>query len=58
MSEIVVRAENLTKAYTLYSSSWDRMREILGFRRRPGVDFPRRGESRFIEATAPARARS
>ena len=41
MSEIVVRAENLTKAYTLYPSSWDRMREILGFRRRPGVDFPR-----------------
>ena len=40
MSEIVVRAENLTKAYTLYPSSWDRMREILGFRRRPGVDFP------------------
>ena len=27
MSEIVVRAENLTKAYTLYPSSWDRMRE-------------------------------
>ena len=40
MSEIVVRAENLTKAYTLYPSSWDRVREILGFRRRPGVDFP------------------
>lgn len=40
MSEIVVRAENLTKAYTLYPSSWDRMREILGFRRRPGVAFP------------------
>ncbi len=40
MSEIVVRADNLTKAYTLYPSSWDRMREILGFRRRPGVDFP------------------
>jgi len=40
MSEIVVRAENLTKAYTLYPSSWERMREILGFRRRPGVDFP------------------
>ncbi|MGA7454026.1 MAG: ABC transporter ATP-binding protein, partial [Rhodoplanes sp.] len=40
MSEIVVRAENLTKAYTLYPSSWDRMREILGFRRRLGVDFP------------------
>ena len=40
MSEIVVRAENSTKAYTLYPSSWDRMREILGFRRRPGADFP------------------
>jgi ABC-type polysaccharide/polyol phosphate transport system ATPase subunit len=40
MSEIVVRAENLTKAYTLYPSSWDRMREVLGFRRRLGMDFP------------------
>ena len=34
-----MRAESLTKAYTLYPSSWDRIREILGFRRRPGADF-------------------
>jgi ABC-type multidrug transport system ATPase subunit len=40
MSEIVMRAENLTKAYTLYPSSWDRMRDIPGLRGRPGVDFP------------------
>ena len=40
MSEIAVRARNLTKSYTLYPTPWERMREIIGFRRRQGVDYP------------------
>lgn len=40
MSEFAVRARNLKKAYTLYPTPWDRMREIIGFKRRPGANFP------------------
>ena len=40
MSEIVVRARKLCKAYTLYPSQWDRMREILGRKRPAGVEYP------------------
>ena len=40
MSKMVVRAQKLCKAYTLYPSPWHRMREILGRPRPKGVEFP------------------
>lgn len=39
MSDIAVRATGLTKSYTLYPSAWERMREVLGFRRRRGAEY-------------------
>lgn len=33
MSDVAVRARNLTKSYTLYPTPWSRMREIIGFKR-------------------------
>lgn len=38
--EVVVRARNLRKVYTLYPTPWERMREILGFRRSRNSEFP------------------
>lgn len=40
MSEVAVRATGLKKSYTLYPSPWERMREVLGFRRRRGIEYP------------------
>lgn len=40
MSDIIVRAQNLTKSYTLYPSPWERLREIVGIPARRNANYP------------------
>ena len=40
MDELAVHAEQLTKAYTLYPTQRDRLRDVMGWRRRGGAEFP------------------